>query len=58
MVDLALKDLRLAVQMSADAGSSRAMGASALPFYEAASEQGMGRSDWTAIYHLVRGLGR
>lgn len=56
MVDLALKDLRLALQMSADSGSSRSMGTSALPFYEAASDQGMGRLDWTAIYNLVREL--
>ena len=54
MVDLALKDLRLALQMSADSGASRAMGTSAVPFYQAASEQGMGRLDWTAIYNLVR----
>ena len=56
MVDLALKDLRLALEMSADTGSSRAMGTSAVPFYQAASEQGMGRLDWTAIYNLVRDL--
>ena len=56
MVNLALKDLRLALEMSADTGSSRAMGTSAVPFYQAASEQGMGRLDWTAIYNLVRDL--
>ena len=54
MVDLARKDLGLALQMSADAGSSRSMGISALPFYESAQNQGMGRQDWTAIYNLVR----
>ena len=54
MVDLALKDLRLALQMSADAGASRSMGISALPIYESASEDGMGRLDWTAMYNYVR----
>ena len=57
MVDLAHKDLGLALQMSADAGTSRSMGVSALPFYESAHEQGMGRQDWTAIYNLVRESG-
>ena len=55
MVDLARKDLGLALQMSADNGSSSAMGASALPFYETAHHQGLGRRDWTAIYNLVTG---
>ena len=55
MVDLARKDLGLALQMSADNGSSSAMGASALPFYDAAHHQGLGRRDWTAIYNLVTG---
>ncbi len=53
MVDLARQDLGLALQMSADNGSSGAMGASALPFYDAAHHQGLGRRDWTAIYNLV-----
>ena len=54
MVDLARKDLGLALQMGAESGSSRSMGISALPFYESARDQGMGRQDWTAIYKLVR----
>ena len=53
MVDLARKDLGLAIRMSADNGSSSAMGASALPFYDAVHHQGLGRRDWTAIYNLV-----
>ena len=53
MVDLARKDLGLVIRMSADNGSSSAMGASALPFYDAAHHQGLGRRDWTAIYNLV-----
>ncbi|MDE0169950.1 MAG: sulfolactaldehyde 3-reductase [bacterium] len=54
MVDLARKDLGLALQMSAESDSSRSMGIAAIPFYESAQEQGMGRKDWTAVYNLVR----
>ena len=53
-VDLARKDLGLALQMSADSDTSRAMGVAALPFYDSAHHQGMGRLDWTTIYNLVR----
>ncbi len=55
MIDLARKDLDLALRMSRDAGSSAAMGAAALPVYDSARHQGAGRLDWTAIYDLVRG---
>ena len=58
MVDLARKDLGLAIQMSTDNGSSSAMGASVLPFYETAHHQGLGRRDWTPIYNLVTGRDR
>ena len=54
MVDLARKDLGLALQMSAESGTSRSMGIAAVPFYESAQAQGMGRKDWTAVYDLVR----
>ena len=54
MVDLAHKDLGLALRMSDENGSPAAMGASALPVYAAARDQGMGRLDWTAVYHMVR----
>lgn len=54
MVDLARKDLGLALRMSAESGSSRSMGIAAVPFYESAQERGMGRKDWTAVYELVR----
>ena len=47
MVDLALKDLHLALQMSSDSRSSRSMGTSALPFYE---QQATGEWDaWTGL---------
>ena len=54
MVDLARKDLGLALRMSAESGSSSSMGIAAIPFYESAQDHGMGRKDWTAIYNLIR----
>ncbi len=54
MVDLARKDLGLALQMSADHSSPSVMGACALPVYDHAHHQGMGRLDWTAIYSMMR----
>ena len=57
MVDLARKDLGLALRMGAEKGSSVAMGISALAFYESAQDKDMGRWDWTAIYEMVREWG-
>ena len=54
MVDLARKDLGLALQMSADHDTPSVMGACALPVYDKAHQQGLGRLDWTAIYQMVR----
>ncbi len=54
MVDLALKDLGLALRMSADHNSPTVMGTAALPVYETAHHQGLGRLDWTVIYQMVR----
>lgn len=55
MVDLARKDLGLALEMGAENDSPTVMGAAAVPVYDAARLQGMGRKDWTAIYNLVTG---
>ena len=57
MVDLARKDLGLALEMGAENGSPTVMGAAAVPVYEAAQLTGLGRRDWTAIYNLVTGRG-
>ena len=57
MVDLARKDLGLALRMSTDSDTSHVLGTAAQPFYDAAHDRGMGRRDWTAMYHLVRELG-
>ncbi len=53
MVDLALKDLGLAQQMSTECGSPNVMGEAALPVYSRAHQQGLGRLDWTVIYKMV-----
>ncbi len=55
MIDLARKDLGLALQMSTGNGSPVVMGTCALPVYDAAHHQGMGRLDWTAVYSMVSG---
>lgn len=55
MVDLARKDLGLALQMGADRHSPTVMGTAALPVYDTAHQQGMGRLDWTAVYRMVSG---
>ena len=54
MVDLALKDLGLALRMTAEHDSPDVMGSAALPVYETAHHQGLGRLDWTVIYEMVR----
>ena len=54
MVDLARKDLRLALEMSSESDSPTVMGAASLPYYETAQKRGLGRKDWTAIYRMIR----
>ena len=54
MIDLAHKDLGLALRMSREAGVPHPTGTGALEDYSAAREQGMGRLDWTALYKHIR----
>ena len=54
MIDLAHKDLGLAIGMGEAAGVAHGTGLAAIECYSAARDQGMGRLDWTAIYNLVR----
>ena len=53
MIDLAHKDLGLALRMSDEAGTPHGTGRAALECYSSARDQGMGKLDWTAIYNLV-----
>lgn len=54
MVDLAHKDLGLALQMGEELQVGLGMGEQALKTYETARRQGRGRQDWTAVYPAVR----
>lgn len=54
MVDLALKDLRIAVDVARQTGAPLNMGAAAEEYYASASEGGRGRQDWSALLCQVR----
>lgn len=54
MVDLALKDLRIAVDVAQQTGAPLSMGIAAESYYSSASENGRGRQDWSALLSQVR----
>ena len=54
MVDLALKDLRIAVDVAGQTGAPLSMGIAAETYYASASENGRGRQDWSALLSQVR----
>ncbi len=54
MVDLALKDLRIAVDVAQQTGAPLHMGIAAETYYTSASESGRGRQDWSALLPHVR----
>jgi 4-hydroxybutyrate dehydrogenase / sulfolactaldehyde 3-reductase len=54
MIDLADKDLGLALDLAASLTLPVPTGAAAKTVYEQAKEQGRGREDWTAIYAMLR----
>lgn len=54
MVDLALKDLRIAVDVARQTGAPLNMGMAAEAYYTRASENGRGRQDWSALLSQVR----
>ncbi|NUU68308.1 sulfolactaldehyde 3-reductase [Enterobacteriaceae bacterium BIT-l23] len=54
MVDLALKDLRIAVDVARQKKVPLSMGCAAEDYYVQASEEGWGRQDWSALLSLVR----
>jgi 4-hydroxybutyrate dehydrogenase/sulfolactaldehyde 3-reductase len=54
MIDLAHKDLRLAIDYAATLNSPLDTGALAEQRYGEASRNGRGRQDWTALYHYLR----
>ncbi|RDT54594.1 sulfolactaldehyde 3-reductase [Escherichia coli] len=56
MVDLALKDLRIAVDVARQTGIPLGMGEVAETYYRSASHDGRGRQDWSALLSQVRHL--
>lgn len=56
MVDLALKDLRIAVDVARQTGVPLGMGEVAETYYRSASHDGRGRQDWSALLSQVRHL--
>lgn len=56
MVDLALKDLRIAVDVARQTGAPLGMGEVAETYYQSASHNGRGRQDWSALLSQVRHL--
>lgn len=56
MVDLALKDLRIAVDVARNNGVPLGMGEVAETYYQTASHDGRGRQDWSALLSQVRHL--
>ena len=56
MLDLAHKDLGLALDLAAQVQSPAPMGAAAREMYTIARGQGRGKQDWTAIYEGIRML--
>jgi 4-hydroxybutyrate dehydrogenase / sulfolactaldehyde 3-reductase len=54
MIDLAHKDLGLALDLAGELGVGVATGRAAREAYSRAQAQGRGRQDWTAIYAMAR----
>jgi 4-hydroxybutyrate dehydrogenase / sulfolactaldehyde 3-reductase len=54
VVDLALKDLRPGLELGESLGLALQTGKTAEAAYQAATEAGFGRRDWTALYAYVR----
>jgi 4-hydroxybutyrate dehydrogenase/sulfolactaldehyde 3-reductase len=54
MVDLAHKDLGLAVELASQLGVAVPTALAARQAYELARSEGHGRHDWTAVYAVLR----
>jgi len=54
MLDLAMKDLGLAITMSEEEGVPLALASKAKSIYSDAHNDGWGEKDWTAIYPMLR----
>ena len=56
MVDLAKKDLDIAIDLAAQQDTPLTMGVTAASTYAAAQADGRGRQDWTAVFDMLRRL--
>ena len=56
MIDLAQKDLGLALKLAESLSTPVTVGAAAQELYAQAQERGDGRKDWTVLYSTVRSL--
>ena len=56
MVDLARKDLLIALELAARVGATTTTGAAAKPIYDLAQAQGRGRDDWTALLEVMQAV--
>ncbi len=56
MIDLADKDLGIALDLASAVNVPVAIGAAARQVYSMARAQGRGRQDWTAVYDMIRGM--
>jgi 3-hydroxyisobutyrate dehydrogenase-like beta-hydroxyacid dehydrogenase len=56
MIDLAVKDIRLALKLAESLSTPAAVGAAAQALYVEAQERGDGRKDWTVLYSTARSL--
>ena len=54
MIDLAKKDLDIAIDLAAKQGVPLTMGETAAQTYRNAQADGRGRQDWTAVFDLLR----
>lgn len=54
MIDLARKDIGIALDVGAQSGVTQSMAASADKLYEAAQAEDRGAQDWTALYAMLR----
>jgi 4-hydroxybutyrate dehydrogenase/sulfolactaldehyde 3-reductase len=54
MIDLAMKDLGLALELAASLDAPAETGTAARTAYEKAQAEGRGRQDWTAVYASMR----
>ena len=55
MINLAKKDLDIAIDLAASQGTPLTMGTTAAATYEAAQADGRGQQDWTAVFDMLRG---